>query len=125
MEKHYYDRKSEQPNRLKQSNTTTFKGTYGMFSKSRSHKVILLPGDPEYLEVLYGPEPPALDLSWMENMETDIVTVEPSPSRRELSSLIAERKKNTESNLTSWITVALVSLLGLYVFVKLCQLLLF
>ena len=125
MAKHYYDRKSEKSSRPKHSNTTTFKGKYGMFSKSRRHKVILPPVDPEYHEVLYGPEPPALDLSWMENMETDIVIGDPSPSRRELSRLIAERKKSTESNLTSWITVALVSLLGLYVFVKLCQLLLF
>ena len=48
-----------------------------------------------------------------------------SPSSWELSRLIAKRKKSTESNLTSWIIVAFVSLFGLYVFVKLCKLLLF
>lgn len=132
MNKHYYDRKSEKSSRPKQSNTTTFKGKYGMFSKSRRHKVIFPPIDPEYYEVLYGPELPEIDpkplLRLIEETNKNFTESREfimSPSSWELSRLIAERKKSTESNLTSRIAVALVSLLSLYVFVKLCKLLLF
>ena len=131
MEKHYYDRKPEQPSRLNKSKTTTFKGKYGTFSNSRSHKVILPPVDPEYHQILYGPDPscfPAPNLKEMVN-ETIKEMTSPkelmSPSSWELSRLIAERKKSTESTPTLWIIAAIMSLLGLYVFVKLCKVLLF
>ena len=131
MAKHYYDRKSEKSSRLKQSNSTTFKGKYGMFSKSRSHKAIPPLLDLSFHEAIHGPDSscfPTPDLKEMVN-ETISEMTSPkelmSPSRWELSRLIAERIKSTESNLASRITVVIVSLLGLYVFVKLCQLLLF
>lgn len=109
MAKHYYDRKSEKSSRPKHSNTTTFKGKYGTFSNSQSRKTIL----PDFRKMI--------DETIKEMTSPKELM---SPSSWELSRLIAERKKSTESNLTSWIIVAFVSLLGLYVFVKLCELLL-